>query len=189
MRQEQQMQGTPMVPRGVTRRVRVLATLALAGLFAALSLGTGGAASAHSNVPQLSITPLINCYWANADGTTTFSIGYRSTNAGVATVDISSDNRFHPSQNDDRGQPTSFDPGTHNNVFAVTVTAHELDDDIQWELLDNKVDVATSTKCAKKPVPEFGNAAVLFFGGGLLVVAMLVIGFGLGRTRRAPVTA
>lgn len=185
------MQGTSLVPRGVTRRVRVLTTLVLTGLFAAMSLATGGAASAdNNNVPDRSITPLVNCYWTNQDNTITFSVGYRSTNAGTVNVPISSDNRFHPSRSDDRGQPTTFLSGTHNNVFAVTVTTAEIDDGIQWELVDNKVDItAPFTKCAQKPVPEFGNGAVLFFGGGLLVVAMLVIGFGLGRARRAPVTA
>lgn len=145
-------------------------------------LGTIASAAPAAAAPNGSITPIVNCIWNNGNGTVTASVGYRSTNSGTVTEPIGSGNRFRPGAQN-RGQPTTFLPGTQNNVFAVTVTYAEIEDEINWYVTGRSASVETIVMCASKPVPQVGSVGALLLG--LLVLGMAASAVLFTRTRPA----
>jgi hypothetical protein len=135
---------------------------------------------AQAAAPAGSLKPFLNCYWDNGDDTVTVSLGVTSANAGTVSVPVGTDNQVTQG-NPNRGQPTSFDSGLHNNVWAFTVTYAEITAGINWQVTGNPVAVNAVTPCTQKPMPADGNAmAVVAFG----VLATVVGGYFLNdRTR------
>jgi hypothetical protein len=163
-------------------------SLARAALVVALALPFGLflAAPAQAATPSQSILPFMNCYWDNHDGTYTVSIGYNNKNSTTQTVAIGTTNKF-TSGNANRGQPTVFLTGVRNNVFVMTASAADVNNDLNWSLTGNVVSIQTPTQCSTKPVPQFGNIralalAVLLLAGTSITVLIL-------RNRRHEVTA
>jgi len=77
------------------------------------------------NQPPLKpIEPRVNCVRLNSDGTFTVVFGYVNPNKGVLYFAVGPKNTFEmaPAQ---RGQPTNFMLGEHNDVFRVTAPAGE----------------------------------------------------------------
>jgi hypothetical protein len=134
------------------------------------------AGPAQAATPAKSIVPFMNCYWDNGNGTYTVSIGYDSKNSASQTVPIGTNNRF-TSGNADRGQPTVFLTGVRNNVFVMTASAADVNNDLNWSLTGNEVSIQTPTQCSTKPVPQVGDlralalGLLLLVGGGLAVLA------------------
>jgi hypothetical protein len=134
---------------------------------------------AHGS-PQSKLTPLVTCVDLNTDGTITAHWGYTNTWTNQVTVPVGNrpgqQNYFSPSP-EDRGQPTKFQPGTHNNVFTVTFSGT-----LTWYLDDangtpnSATASSSSTQCA--PVPAFG------IDSPLPVVVIAVIGGLVLATRR-----
>lgn len=157
------------VGRGMAARVAAVAIgLTMAGLFMA--------PAAQAAAPSRSLTPVLNCYWDNSDGTITAALGVRSTNAGQVTVAIGNDNRFAPGAAD-RGQPTTFQPGQQNNLFVITVSYAEVAAGLNWTLTGNTVDIDNAAACSKKPVPADGNSlAVMAFGAVAALVGAVAFG-------------
>lgn len=138
--------------------------------------------------PDGTIYPIVNCYWdnGNAAQTVTVSLGYRSTNAGNVTEAVGSRNRFTLGAAN-RGQPTTFLPGTNNNAFVADVTYTEITNSIDWVVATRGVDISTTTQCPSKPVPADGNTlAVIAFG--VLVTAIGSYALS-GHRRRRPSAA
>ncbi len=165
----------------------VVAALAIALLGVLWAPGASAADAAKK-----SLTPFVDCYFLNADGTVTVSIGVTSTNATTVTVPVGGENKVTnvaAAVKDDLGQPTVFLPGTRRNVWAPTVTMRDIDKGADWELTGNKVQLAASvTSCSEKPVPAEGNAlAVLAFAAVVTVAGALALSGRPGRrTGRAP---
>jgi hypothetical protein len=138
------------------------------------------AEGAQAAAPAGSLKPVLNCYWDNNDSTVTVSLGVSSSNSSLVSVPVGSDNMITQGKVD-RGQPTDFAAGLHNNVWAFTVSYSEIQAGINWQLAGSSVAVDAVTQCNTKPMPADGNAmAVLAFG----VVATVVGGYCLtGRTR------
>jgi hypothetical protein len=151
-----------------------LAVLAIS-LFSVLA-----AEGAQAAAPAGSLKPILNCYWDNGDNTVTVSLAVSSSNSATVSVPVGNDNKITQGAAD-RGQPTAFAAGLHNNVWAFTVSYAEINAGINWQLAGNSVAVDAVTQCNSKPMPADGNAmAVLTFG----VVATVVGGYCLtGRTR------
>lgn len=149
------------------RLLGVLVVTALAGLVAA--------PAAQAAAPARSLTPFVSCYFDNGNGTVTVSVGVTSTNGATVSVPVGADNRVTVGAQD-RGQPTSFSPGTHNNVWAATVSYTDIANNVNWSLTGNTVQFASFQECASKPVPAQGNtlavvlfAAMVTAGGSLLL--------------------
>jgi hypothetical protein len=138
-----------------------------------------------AGVPAGSVRPYLNCYWDNGDGTVTVSIGVTSTNAATVSVFVGTDNRVTQGA-PDRGQPETFDPGTHNNVWAFTVTYAEINSGINWALTGNSVAVDAVNQCATKPqLAANGNGmAILAFGAGVTVIGGVFLNGQTGSRRR-----
>jgi hypothetical protein len=96
------------------QRARRAAHLAL-GLLAGVVLAVVAASGTASAAPS-SVTPIVVCSVTH-NGTTHTVFGY--DNSGPAlTLGVGASNQFSPGPAD-RGQPTTFQPGTKINVFSV----------------------------------------------------------------------
>jgi hypothetical protein len=85
------------------------------------------------------IGPVLECVADNGDGTYTAHFGYNNENAYVVTIPIGPRNRFVPGA-EDRGQPTTFQPGRVVDVVQVDFNGGNL----IWQL-DGKSGTASST--------------------------------------------
>jgi hypothetical protein len=164
------------VPRQRSRMSRVRSAAAVAAVASGLVLAAPVAAFAASPV-----TPTVSCYWSNPDGSLTFSIGYINSGATTVTYPVGALNYVTPAPQD-RGQPTVFLAGTHNNVWAPTVTAADMSNNPNWFV--NGVAVSYSGNipaCAAKPVSVSGSTT-----GYLAATAVIVVGgaFILAAPRR-----
>jgi hypothetical protein len=150
--------------RTFLRRLSVRAGAVMVAVVAAT--GFSGVAQAASPVQ-----PFVSCYWANTDGSFTVAVGYTNSSASTVTYPIGALNFVSPAPQD-RGQPTVFLPGTHNNVWAPTITQADLAAGADWTL--NGVRVSTGVTsipaCPTKPVPISGGV-----GGVIVFVAVAVI--------------
>jgi hypothetical protein len=93
-----------------------------------LSLAVGVAAvglvavpATASASPAGTVTPVLDCYVDNRDGSWTAVFGYRNTTATPVTIPVGPDNKVTPTTYG-TPQPTTFQPGLHHGVFSVTVT-------------------------------------------------------------------
>lgn len=151
------MQGGAQQWRAVPRLVAAVFAVLMVGLVAA-----PGAQAATAG--KKSLTPFVNCYWDNKNGTVTVSLGVVSTNASTVDVPVGTDNRVTMG-NQDRGQPTSFLPGSRDNVWAATVTYAEISAGIDWSLTGNSTTITSAQECPAKPVPAQGNAIAVAAAG------------------------
>lgn len=153
---------------------RSTAGLVLALALVAVPLVTARAAQAATVAcPPMStdvcknLEPVAECVWDNRDGTKTALWGWDNPTADTAAIAVGSKNRMSPGA-DDQGQPTSFGPGRHRNVFTTTFTGSSA----SWRLGSHDADVRGDTAaCATKPVPQVGG-----MGAVLLFVLMLGLG-------------
>ena len=65
------------------------------------------------------VKPVLSCVANNGDGTYTARYGYENPNVFPVEIPVGSKNRFSP-RPQDRGQITTFEPGTVENAFEVT---------------------------------------------------------------------
>jgi hypothetical protein len=95
------------------RAVRVSLAVGVAAVGLVAAPGTAAA--------QGTVTPVLDCYVDNRDGSWTAVFGYRNTTAGPVTIPVGPDNKVTPTTYG-TPQPTTFQPGLHHGVFSVTVT-------------------------------------------------------------------
>lgn len=79
------------------------------------------------------VAPFLEGWYANEDGTYTYSFGYLNLNDYTVELPHGEANFIDPSQFDGM-QPTTFLEGKHRGVFAITVPASMSDVDIWWTL-------------------------------------------------------
>lgn len=173
-------------PRVKSSRTRALAglTTALAAPISLLAL-SAAPASAATTVPAFSLRPYVNCVWTNPDSSRTVSLGYQSFNAASVTVPAGVDNKISYGAAD-QGQPTTFLPGSHDNVFVLTMTSAEYQSG-SWYLVSATANLTSNgTPCTTKPVSASAGSPIVFLG--TTAVATLV-GVGMLTRRRGPRTS
>jgi hypothetical protein len=163
------------------------ALLAMLGLVAAGALAfMAGTAWAKKQ------TPILECVFHDT-GTGQYNSlwGYTNSSGSTEKISIGSGNKFSPNPQN-RGQPTSFLPGTNHNVFVVTWNGSG---SLTWTLNGHDVSATTSsTKCSSNPVPIAGGGPWYLLPGALVVIGVVGVGFccrrfdldldlGLGRRR------
>lgn len=79
------------------------------------------------------IAPFLEGWYDNEDGTYTMSFGYSNFNDDVVYLPLGETNMIEPAEYQGL-QPTTFLPGKHRGVFAVTIPASERDIDVWWTL-------------------------------------------------------
>jgi hypothetical protein len=151
------------------------ARVAAIGVIAALALVfTPGVASAGPGV-----TPLVDCYRDNRDGTFWVVLGYKSTYSSTTTF-TGSANKVYPTSIS--GQPTTFYPGTYHGQWTVRLTHSQIfDQDARWILngttLTYSEQVQYATVCPPTTqLPADGNGtgtAVALGAAGVVGAAMI----------------
>jgi hypothetical protein len=139
----------------------------------ALAAATGLSGVAHAAPSP--VQPYVSCYWANSDGSITVDVGYTNSSKTSVTYPIGPLNFVSPAPQD-RGQPTVFLPGTHDNVWAPTVTQADMSAGADWTL--NGVKVSTTVTgsmaaCPSKPVPISGGV------GGVVTFVAVALAVGV----------
>ena len=137
----------------MARRIRILPSL----LFA-LSLVHATGVCAQS------VAPILNCVEYDAStNTLTAHFGYVNTNASTVLITLGASNFFSPAPLS-RGQPTSFLPGIHNDLFSVSQTL-DVTTSLTWNL-DGLSVTATNdpslycSTCTDIPGPEGAAGAI-----------------------------
>jgi hypothetical protein len=72
-------------------------------------------------------------WYANEDGTYSISFGYLNLNQDTVEIPLGEDNSLNPAEFDGM-QPSTFYPGHHRGVFAVTLPAVMKDQDVWWTI-------------------------------------------------------
>jgi hypothetical protein len=88
------------------------------------------------------IAPFMEGWYENEDGTFSYSFGYFSMNDEAVEIPLGEANLIEPAEFDG-GQPTTFLPGRHRGVFAVTVPASLSGDDVWWAIRNPKTGQVT----------------------------------------------
>jgi len=131
---------------GAARRGLVAAGLATA----CLALAAPAAAA-----PEGVLRPTVTCVDVNDDGTVTAHFGYTNTWGHDVTMPAGHRRNFFLPPPGDRGQPSSFSPGTFDDVFSVTFSGLLL----SWQLGDDDgIGVAIATRSSPRctNVPAMG---------------------------------
>jgi hypothetical protein len=160
-------------------RIRArLARLAAIGVVTALGLVfTPGTASAATDV-----TPVVDCYRDNGDGTYWVVLGYTNTTASQKTYAYGPANQVYPTRLHEH-QPKQFAAGTVHGAWAVQLTYAEIfQQNARWILngttLQYSYYVRYATVCPPTTVlPADGNGmgTVMVLGAaGLIGAAVLV---------------
>ena len=182
-----------MPSRTTGSRVRArLARLAAVGVIAALPVvavpGTAAAAG--------SVTPMVDCYRDNGNGTFWLVIGYTNTTGAQRNYGYGAANQVHPSRLQ-REQPRLFATGTVHGAWRVLLSSDEIfRQDARWVLngttLQYADQVQDATVCPPSTVlPADGNgigtAVALGVAGAVGAVVLLRVRRRLDRTadRRA----
>ena len=148
----------------------------VASLVGAVVLCVAAVAAAPSaQAAGKSVTPTPSCYFDNGDGTVTVTIDVINDYATTTTMPIGSQNKINPGAQD-RGQPTTFAPGTTTNAWSATFSQAEYPS-LRWNLDGNTVPLQTSTQCTAIAVPADGNPlAVVVFGALTSLVGAVFLG-------------
>lgn len=79
------------------------------------------------------VAPFLEGWYPNEDGSYSYSFGYLNLNDERVEIPIGEGNLIEPAQFQGM-QPTTFEPGRHRGVFAVTVPAEMVDVDVWWTI-------------------------------------------------------
>jgi hypothetical protein len=140
---------------------RISRTLACSLLLVGATWVAAGPASAAQT------TPIFECAFAQPDGSYVTVWGYQNAGATTESIPVGAQNRFQPTPND-RGQPTTFDPGTHDNILIIPWDGA---DQLGWKIGTTTVHADASQVCPTNPVPLTGS-------GLSTVVALFVLAVG-----------
>jgi hypothetical protein len=153
--------------------VRALAgALLLVGLTPVVAPARPAAAASDD-----SVTAIFECAFHDSSGWVTVW-GYDNSSDEVQSEDVRATNHF--TQDQDSGQPTTFEPGRHDNVVVVPWDGTS---NLQWHLQMSKDDASTSETCATNPVPITGTGLSSIVGIGLLAAVGVALDYFLRRRR------
>ncbi len=109
-----------------------------------VSQGTSEFCGAYTTYTQNSVAgvnPELNCIYIDVNGDIVARFGYNNTNNTTISELVGANNQFVPTPAD-RGQNTSFAPGTHTGEFEVTFPASGT---LTWNLQGNSVTADINT--------------------------------------------
>jgi hypothetical protein len=164
--------------RGLTRLLVRFVLVTGLGLAVA---GVAGSASAAAPT----VTPLLDCSFANGDGSLTVVLGYTSTYPNQVSIPLTNKKNYTNPASYGSALPTKFQAGTHHGVAALTLTKADLSASPYWYLDGTTLRLPgapdPSGKCNSVQLPGFANGAALTVG---LVLAGVVGALVVWRVRR-----
>lgn len=174
LRASQQTKGVGSM-RGHLRRVVVtVGVLVGTAVFGTSLTGSSAFAARPDRTRAASgITPIVECT-VQRGGANHSVFGYRNTGA-KSTISVGDRNQFTPGT-PDRGQPTTFESGTHINVFTVTESAS-----LTWTLEGQRVrapGILCQTDSVASSIAAWGPI------GALMIVTLLLGSLLYYRNRR-----
>jgi len=114
------------------------------------------------------VTPEFNCVEYRGDGVLAVWFGYDNPTGETVEVEVGDPDNYFEGFSEDRGQPTEFEPGQHEQVFAVTTFSP---DSLTWHLLGNSVtgpeDLAGEACDIEEPTLEMTGPAQAEHGENL----------------------
>ncbi|MEU2347549.1 hypothetical protein [Modestobacter sp. NPDC049651] len=151
-------------------------------------VGTPGTASATTTGD---ITPMLDCYTYNSNGTYTVILGYTSTYVGRRNVPAGGTSNYSSPSKYNAVLPSNFDPGTRHAVIKVDVSAYEVNSGASWYLMGHQLNYLAAAQasgvCSPGTVlPAEGNGTGMAIG---LVAAGAVGAVGLRRLRKRTTAA
>ena len=157
------------------RRLTIAAGLVLIAAVGFL-IASVGTATADNGGPG-SVKPFLECVYHDT-GTGQYNAlwGYTNNYSSSVTIAIGSGNSFSISPGD-RGQPSTFSPGTQDNVFSTTWNGSG---DLTWNLTHSASASSTSTACGTNPVPIAGSETLTW-----VLLAAAFVGTAVVIARRA----
>ena len=137
---------------------------------AAVALVALSAGSAPASEHSLAVYPIVECVSASSN-TYTAVWGYNNQTGVTQTLAVGTLNNFLPTPQN-RGQPTTFNPGRVDNVFSASWTGSS--GYLYWELNNQNgaVASASSPACSKPPVPVWTAQTFVWLVVALLGVAI-----------------
>jgi hypothetical protein len=152
-----------MSPGTPVRTAQRTATALLVGLLASLAVLGGANPAAAADAPEWSLRPFVDCVWKNGDGTVTVDLGYESFNSTAVNVVAGTNNYITPGAQN-QGQPTTFAPGSHSNVWVLTMTAANYQTGT-WYLKSASMNMTMNgTACTSKPVSMTAGTGYVYLG-------------------------
>jgi hypothetical protein len=143
----------------------------------------GLASSASAAAPT--VTPLLDCAFANGDGSLTVVLGYTSTYPNQVSIPLTNKKNYTNPASYGSGLPTRFHAGTHHGVAALTIAKADRSASSYWYLDGTTLHFpsapAASGKCDSVQLPGFANGAALTVG---LVLTGAVGALVVWRVRR-----
>ena len=127
--------------------------------------------------PEDHLTAIFECSFHDDNGWVTVW-GYDNDADVAQPEDVGAGNHF--TQQQDSGQPTSFEPGRHDNILVVPWDGTS---NLQWHLGKSKADALTTQTCDTNPVPITGTGLSSLVGIGLLAVVGVALDHFLRRRR------
>jgi len=98
---------------------------------------TASGSAAENVCEKKAVSPVLEYVKNNCDNSFTAHYGYYNRNNFTVEIPVGKKNRFHGLDGSDGGQPTTFKPGRHRNVFTVVFTSSK----IVW-ILDGRTSTA-----------------------------------------------
>jgi hypothetical protein len=121
----------------MTRYRKTVAAVGAAAVIVGCALVSGAAQQRLPMAPLgrsgNAVFPALEGWFKNADGTTTFLIGYYNRNESPVDIPIGPNNHIEPG-GPDKGQPTYFLPRRQYGVFGVTVPRDFGNKRLTWTL-------------------------------------------------------
>jgi hypothetical protein len=148
----------------------------LTGVVLAGTAGLSGSASAAAPT----VTPLLDCAFANGDGSLTVVLGYTSSYPNQVSIPLTNKKNYTNPASYGSALPTRFQAGTHHGVAALTIPKADRSASPSWYLDGTTLffpsSPAASGKCDAVQLPGFANGAALTVGFVLTgVVGALVV--------------
>jgi len=147
------------------RRILSIVVIAAAGAIGILATGPSAGAQSKPDVDAV-----LECIILDGEGGYVAVFGYSSSESAPVELPIGKDNKF-TTKPENRGQPTSFAPGRHQNVVKVESRGSAL----TWHLPGSNATANKNSKqCDAPPVPTGNDSpqAVVLIGAaaGVIVV-------------------
>lgn len=162
------------------RRILGIAAIAVAG-----TIGLGASAAPGGAAPKNDVSAVLECIVLDEKAGTFVAIfGYQSNLPDAVELVVGNDNKFTPKP-EDRGQPTKFEPGRHQNVVKVESDGNA----VVWHLpAANATANKSSKRCSEPPVPTGNDSPQAFVllaaVAGVVVVGGGASGWWMSRRRR-----